>query len=377
MEAPKDVYVMIKYIKENKRKCTNEDLTKKCSIIGAKSSINYTKINSKYICVKRTGKKYIDYIKESQLSKGSFCPKDYQDCGIINDLERTLCLKTIENCPIKINDTNNNNNLDENFPFNYNSHYLKDIKEKQILGVLKLNQYIPCIYPGEKNWSKNYELESSNDKCTKKINNKLNDNRYQELSKFKSTKYQLYKDNNIMDGLPYYDEEKIKNENIYLYGRNLMGFNQEKIKDFSFEKFFSLQKSSNRSVFISKILSYIFFGEIGFVILSQITNCICSKRGPLDPGYIERLLCLGVFYIVIHSLLIIVQGITNIVILVYTFKVRNYINIKENDEFTNDLFDILIGYTTKNLILSIIINILFFFLFLFGIYVLCNIKRLT
>ena len=48
-----------------KRKCSDKDIKNLCSTIQAKPPIDYTKFNSTKICLKRTEKKYIDYIKSA------------------------------------------------------------------------------------------------------------------------------------------------------------------------------------------------------------------------------------------------------------------------------------------------------------------------
>lgn len=349
-----------------KGKCSENDIINNCEKLKAIQPINYAKINSKYICIKTTEKNYIDYIK-SGLLKFNDCPKDSQNCGIINNSGQNLCIGTKEKCPLKISDINSNA-LEESFPFNYNIYSLKDTNE-QILGVLKLNQYIPCIYPGEKNWTKSYELERDSFKCTTQIGNKLNNYRYQELSKFTTTKYSLYKDNNIIDNLTNYDNEKNQNEMVYLYGRNLMGFNSDKIRDFSYEKLISLQKKANKNIFNSKLFSFFLFGEFIFLIISFKIVYSCHSQKDFEKAF-YHLYFFGFINGLILLPIILGHIIMNIIIFASTIKIRSNLNIKGNDDFANNLIDILMKNTTKNFILSFLSTGLFIFIVILGVVVL-------
>lgn len=182
-----------------KRKCSDKDIKNLCSTIQAKPPINYSKFNSTKICIKRTEMKYIDLLKTWRIQNKLPCYYGHF-CGIINSLGQYLCMDKKEKCPVNISNLNALS-TEENFPFDYYSNYLKDENESILLGALELSQYIPCAYPGQKNWTYYYELEPTSMSCSKKIKNKLNDNRYQYLSGYITTKYQLYKDNNITAGL--------------------------------------------------------------------------------------------------------------------------------------------------------------------------------
>ena len=70
-----------------------------CSLpnINSIKSKDYQIINSEYICVRKSDKTYFDYL----ISKDKECPEYYKSCGIIDTLERKLCVKNGNICPIK------------------------------------------------------------------------------------------------------------------------------------------------------------------------------------------------------------------------------------------------------------------------------------
>lgn len=246
---------------------------------------------------------------------------------------------------------------EENFPFDYYSNYLKDQNESILLGALELSQYIPCAYPGQKNWTYYYELEPTSMSCNKKVKNKLNDNRYQYLSGYRTTKYHLYKDNNITAGLNNYDEGKIRDDYVYLYARPLMGFNLKAFKDLSFGNLISLEGHSNRCVLTLEILPLILLVGIAITVVVHLTIRKVKGKEVLE-GKID------IPYLIIIATTLTSILITNIVLLVYSFKIWLYFDLKGNDEYTNELFNILSKYARKNFIYSISVNGIFVFMIL-------------
>ena len=95
----------------NKCKCPqrifNSDCkaeNKDCTTISGEPK-NYTKFYEKSFCVTRKGKTYKELIQENQIkNKNDQCPDNYNFCGIIDTLDRKLCVKNGEECPITIKD---------------------------------------------------------------------------------------------------------------------------------------------------------------------------------------------------------------------------------------------------------------------------------
>ena len=277
-------------------------------------------------------------------------------CGVINSLGQYLCMDNKEMCPKNISEISALSS-EENFPFDYYSNYLKDQNESILLGALELSQYIPCAYPGQKNWTYYYELEPTSMSCNKKVKNKLNDNRYQYLSGYRTTKYHLYKDNNITAGLNNYDEGKIRDDYVYLYARPLMGFNLKAFKDLSFGNLISLEGHSNRCVLTLEILPLILLVGIAITVVVHLTIRKVKGKEVLE-GKID------IPYLIIIATTLTSILITNIVLLVYSFKIWLYFDLKGNDEYTNELFNILSKYARKNFIYSISVNGIFVFMIL-------------
>ena len=350
-----------------KRKCSDKDIKNLCSTIQAKPPIDYAKFNSKRICIKRTEKKYIDYIKSSWYTKNKLPCSYGVFCGVINSLGQYLCVDKNEKCPVNISQISALSS-EENFPFDYYSNYLKDQNESILLGALELSQYIPCAYPGQKNWTYYYELEPTSMSCSKKIKNKLNDNRYQYLSGYNTTKYQLYTDNDITAGLNNYDKGKIRDDYVYLYARPLMGFNLKDFTDLSFEKLISLEGHSNRCVLTLEILPLIFLVGIAITVVVHLTiRKVKGKEVLEDRIFIP--------YMIITLTTSISILITNIVLLYYSVKIWLYFDLKGNDEYTNELFNILSKYARKNFIYSTIVNGIFVFMIILAIISTCFAKN--
>ena len=218
----------------NPYQCSLINITVGCTNIPSIYPIKYSKINSKYICIKRYKKTYRELLLSNQIiSSNEKCPLNYKSCGIIDTLERQLCFKNDEKCPIT--------NL-----FFKNEYFSNNIENSQILSLFTINQYIPCIYPDEKNWTYFYPLQLSK-QCNTKILGQLLDYRYEKLPNFKTTKYKLYKDNGINDiyNYKYLEEDEI----VALYARSYMGFKVKKIDNFSFVKLLSYQQLSNNCGF--------------------------------------------------------------------------------------------------------------------------------
>ena len=156
---------------------------------------------------------------------------------------------------------------------------------------------------------------------------------------------------------------------VYLYGKNLMGFNSDKIRDFSYEKLISLQKKANKNIFNSKLFSFFLFGEFIFLIISF--KIVYSCHSPQD---FEKVFYHLYFFGFINELILlpIILGhiIMNIIIYASTIKIRSNLNIKGNDDFANNLIDILMKNTTKNFILSFLSTGLFIFIVILGVVVL-------
>ena len=362
--------------------CSDND-KKKCRDIKKIVPKQYFKINSSYFYIKRYSKTYRQLLEEKKiLPKNTECPSNYKSCGIIDTLERQLCLEIEEECPINVEYMNNliyndinlfldkENILNENKLHNNNFSYDDN---NQILSIFKISEGTPCIDPKEKNWKYHYQLEPKTKNCTNIIMNQKFDKRYIQLIKFETSKYELYKDNDIKD----FKEEYSKNETVYLYARNIIGFAGEKVKKFSYNELISLQKRSNRCGFGMKVLTYIMIGFISFPIfflcgMAQNPGASCDEKG---MGCFLSFYIGGTIISIIGAFLI--NIIFSIIIFVSYIKIESILDITESDMFTNELIKIIMNEYSRNFRFSLAITIIFGSTLVIGIVVLLfNMKSL-
>ena len=191
--------------------------------------VSIKKINSYYICVKKSKETYKELLKTNKIiSPDKECDPGYKLCGIIDTLGNIFCVKNEEICPININDIEN--------IFSPSNEDSSDRKNIQILSIFKLSENTPCINPEETTWTYHYVLEPESQECITSIKDKIYDNRYEKLTQFITTKYDLYKDNSIKN----YNIMESKTEKVYLYARNIIGFDIENIDKFNYQIYFSL-----------------------------------------------------------------------------------------------------------------------------------------
>ena len=90
------------------------------------------------------------------INKTQDCPGTSKSCGIIDTLNRKLCVDQNEDCPI-------NKDYIDNFPINLftsnqkldndNKMYLnEEVEEKKIITSIKLSDGFPCIRSNESRW---------------------------------------------------------------------------------------------------------------------------------------------------------------------------------------------------------------------------------
>ena len=331
--------------------CSDND-KKKCRDIKKIVPKQYFKINSSYFYIKRYSKTYRQLLEEKKiLPKNTECPSNYKSCGIIDTLERQLCLEIEEECPINVEYMNNliyndinlfldkENILNENKLHNNNFSYDDN---NQILSIFKISEGTPCIDPKEKNWKYHYQLEPKTKNCTNIIMNQKFDKRYIQLIKFETSKHELYKDNDIKD----FKEEYSKNETVYLYARNIMGFEGNKIKKFSYDDLISLEKLSNRCGRGMYVLSIIMISIICFPIFMVCGGGVSNQ---CDERSME---CFCNFYLWASALSIIGTFLINIIfciiIMINNMKMKSILDIKESDIFTNQLIEDIMNEYSRN-----------------------------
>lgn len=336
--------------------CSAELIEQGCKTIPAHNKINYTMINSKYICIKKSPFTYRDLFKTGHIvDKNYDCPNNYKYCGIVDILGRKLCVNNYDPCPINKSTIDNFDSGENIFDIKnilieiFNENSFND-EEDEILSIFQLNQKIPCINPLEKYWDYHYILEKESQKCETEINNQIFDNRYEILTKYTTKKYDLYLENSIIDKLQYIDDislNKIKNDEVYLFARRLTGFDKDFIDKFDFKRIKDKIDLSNKCK-TNMLWTLIFLGGILvllivilFIIICgikkiDIFNCSSECEGLKDADNIpKKILYIGLIFIVFAFLIIFIL----ICIIFDSYKsIHNIINIKGNDEYLYELF---------------------------------------
>jgi len=347
-----------------KEKCSKDQKENGCTSLFSNEPINYILFNSSYFCAKKSKLKYRELLKTNQvISKEESCPNDYKSCGILDSFGRQLCMNKNESCPINSNTINhifnseflNGENNYSNFDL-YNNN-----SDAQLISIIRLSQYKLCINPTEKFWDYHYFLEPADQRCLTEIKGNLYDERYQKILNVEINKLQLYDDNAITKKLKDIDEislNNIKNDKIYLFTRNFLGFdiNEFENSKYDYHKLISLQISANKCFHAEVIFSFITLASL----VAVFALFFVKSLGPESCGLkVERLSCAfkiisccgfafaPLFYLIIFP-----------IHLSYIIKIKSTLDIKGGDEFTSELFKLLIKENLKNFIYTLVMTII-------------------
>ena len=272
----------------------------------------YEKFDFKNIFVKRTKERYRDFLFNKQIIENNKeCPEGYKCCGIVDTLNRKLCLKINEQCPITINSLNKN--ITEN-----------NTENSQILSIFKITETKPCMNPNQKDWENVYKLEYPPKNCTK-VNNQLYDFRYEKLENFVTNKFDLYDNNGIIQNYPSNSYSKLKDKKLYLYGRNFIGFNNEDVEEFSLDDLISYETISNKH--------YSFIWKISLIALILLIACL-AEAGTYNLNIISQREA-QVYLLMTYGCIIIIFY-TNFIVFVYNLRIQNIIVVEGNDDYTKE-----------------------------------------
>ena len=229
-----------------------------------KPAKNYTVFAGKEICVIRKGDIFKELIDAGKIiNKTQDCPGTTKSCGIIDTLNRKLCVDQNEDCPINKDDIDNfpvnlftsNQKLD-----NDNKMYLnEEVEEKKIITSIKLSDGFPCIRSNESRWISYHADEYTRSQDCSYVKDKNTDDRYVKFERFRTNKTELYKDN----GLDEFINEKTRQDPtiINLYGGPLIGMKLDK-RNFNYEELLSIQKLVNSCSRVMKVFSIIMLGVL-------------------------------------------------------------------------------------------------------------------
>ena len=229
-----------------------------------KPAKNYTVFAGKEICVIRKGDIFKELIDAGKIiNKTQDCPGTSKSCGIIDTLNRKLCVDQNEDCPINKDDIDNfpvnlftsNQKLD-----NANKMYLnEEVEETKIMTSIKLSDGFPCIRSNESRWISYHADEYTRSEDCSYVKDKNTDDRYVKFERFRTNKTELYKDN----GLDEFINEKTRQDPtiINLYGGPLIGMKLDK-RNFNYEELLSIQKLVNSCSRVMKVFSIIMLGVL-------------------------------------------------------------------------------------------------------------------
>ena len=130
-------------------------------------------------------------------------------------------------------------------------------------------------------------------------------------------------------------------------------FRTEGLQAISFEGLLSLQNHSNRSTLTIEIFSYILFACAGIILIITAVFCIIGKikkKEVYDIGF-----KFAFPFIIIGFSALFAQVITHVIVLIYTFQIRRYLNIEGHDELNPGYFELL-DCTYKNFYYSIYVS---------------------
>ena len=356
--------------------CTKMDSD--CRTITGEKPINYTIFNGKEICVLRKGETFFNLIKSGKIiPKNDNCIETDKSCGIVDTLERKLCIEKNGTCPITRKDIDNVNFQNKDISKillsgnEYKINFLnEDNEEQKIISIIKLSDGLPCIKPSEKNW-KGYYPDEKNITCSA-INGKTRDDRYEKFENFQTTKYNLFAENNLNK----YITPELKNDtsSINLYGTTFIGVDVGE-DSFNYEKIISIQDLMNSC-------------SSGMYAITYLIIAVCSAPAASSAGAtcsnasdccVNCIICFAIVAGVIVATLILIDFILCIIIYISIQRLKWILtdNAKIGDDVTNYVIQELIKEFSFNYYFALSIMIILAVTVCFGIatFIIYRIKK--
>ena len=263
--------------------CSNNEKKIGCKNINSISKKDINSFKNIKFCINKENKNYKTFL-ENSVSKNENCKKGFKSCGYLDSLEQKLCVLENEKCPINDILINKDQELTNyiTIPLKNNKylHYGSGIEGKPIITSIKLSEKVaPCIYPGEYSWKYHYQLELSSGNCNTSILTSKIDDKFKKIDSI--NKYDLYEENNIfklLNDVPNYPFNKIKEDNVDLYQRTYLGFDKKCMIEngFSFEYFDNFKNNYQIANICIKMIFYLFC--LGLIILFIIILIIFILR---------------------------------------------------------------------------------------------------
>ena len=301
-----------------KEECSKDDSL--CYNVQSTFEEDLTLWKKETLCVKRNSLNYRSLWKLS-VAKDKDCETGFKKCGILDSTNNILCIDRTLDCPVNYialaNMHETNTLTGTNLQFS-NSKYL-DFSKKYIENAIPLEFKIyeenVCSFSSEvfKSSKSSYKLDNNGltfvDKCSK-LETKYTSDAYEYDSSFttldQENKYELFYDNNIyhvVNNLPGYPVNNLKDINIFLSYRSYIGISKECHASYASPELLELMLIGIKDFFFIMIFLLI----ISILLLIMISITLSSYK--IMRHYLIRML---ISTILIFGLVVIIKIYINI-----------------------------------------------------------------
>ena len=365
-----------------KGKCSETEIEEGCKEINEKKPINYYFYKGRIFCKQKLNYNYYTYLKFSTVGD---CPKGFKKCGILDSLNRIMCLKESEKCPINKIIINNNSTSPDDFGYtvidlddDFYLHYTNEDVNNYIITGFNLSEGKICANPFFHNLNnfEQYFLEKNFNFSG--CNKEYNDNLYDEKSYFELdtiTREKLLEDNNLLsyiNSLPNYPINNLQST-LTLFSKTYTGFHQNCINDnkLSSEIWTSIiDNTKDSKTYIIIVLVFTIIALLLSIIRIITLQCVCFKKHPLQYKDVPRKCGLyrkyGVFYMKINFIFlafilsfVCFSFVFSIVSLKFLCDIRS-VKVNCGDEIYKDILAEIKNKLNRNLIFVVFIFIINF-----------------
>lgn len=273
--------------------CIQDEYRGGCRTVHSTPEKNFTVWKGREFCGAYGRKSYKDYLHDSVAFNES-CKGNYHQCGILDSLNRKLCLPERQRCPINKIVINQSVIAPTNYKYSTIAfgndygylHYTNEAIDEPILVKLKLSEGEICINPNQYNskYPKDQFIldEIGNDYgCDDKVGNYTYDPRYIEVDQL--SKSIVFPENEIYDfygmykGFPQKYPEVARKVEMQLYQRNFIGLNmtcieESKLDQIDNEKRIEQNKKVNDMHIANCVMISLLISLIAIVILCNCCN---------------------------------------------------------------------------------------------------------
>ena len=275
-------------------KCSEKEIEEGCKEITEKKSTNYYFYKGRILCKQKLNYNYLTYLKFSTVGN---CQKGYKQCGILDTLNRKMCIKEEDKCPINKVIINNNPTSPDDFNYRvidlndgFYLHYTNEDVENYIITGFNISEGKICANPFYHNLNNSKQFFLEKNYNFSDCNKKYNDDYYDELSYFELdtiTRETFLEDNNLLsyiNSLPSYPTENLQSI-LTLYSKTFTGFHENCIVN---NKLSSdiwpniLDNTKDSKTYIIIVLIFTIIAIILSIIRILILQSVCFKKHPLQ-----------------------------------------------------------------------------------------------